>query len=1155
MLTPLQQVIHRFSLENMWIAAMLAPYRCRWLLMQALVWLAVAAAVPVWADEPKPPTDDELIEQIVSGKKQLDEKAELDDALKTKAREYYEQALAELEKAKAAAGRIATFERRIAQASGVLDKTKTDLAALPSAVDETTLDGLSLHDIEQKISKKEAKLETRRKELAEVDGELKGRSARRAELPKLISAAQQIVAEVGNEQKADAPADANAMVQAARRLLLAARQLAAEREILACNQELKSHDARSELLPLLRDLNARQVALAESEIKLMQTAANASRQAEAEQQAQKAKREASLAHPAVKQLMKNNSELAELHKSLAERIADASRQLDEATVKLERLRSEFASVKEKVGAVGLSNVIGVMLRKWRASLPDLRSYRRNVGQRQKAMGDGELDRLERQEQRFELSDLAGQTEKALKALDLSAEDAGRLDLESAVREALETKRNYLDGLNNDYETYYDKLAKLKTAEQDLIDETEKCRQFIDERVLWIASATPLNTDEAIDSSKAFVWLAGPREWLDAGRTLYDDAWKQPILWIATMLVLLVLFFTRRRIRARIVETGEQAARGRCYQFLPTVETVALTVFSAVAWPGIVFWIGWRLIASDTADDFAKAVGAGLVIVSGVFFAQRLLRRMSCAKGLGEAHFGWSTSSLKLLRRNLRWLTLVVLPLTFGAVVMGSQGNVMWDNSLGRICFVAALAAFALFTQRVLRPTGSVFQSLITYRQNGWLDRFRYVWYPTAVLIPASLAVLAAAGYYYTAQHLAVRLAVTLCLLMGLVLLRAVLLRWILVNKRKLAIEEARKRRAVKIESTGGEETAAQLSASNEPDRDVAVIDAQTRRLVEYSLIVAALLALWFNWVDVLPALNLLNKFPVPYTSLTLADLGMAALVLATTTIAAKNIPGLLEMAILQHLPLDAGGRYAVATISRYLISIGGVIACFGALGIGWAKVQWLVAAMSLGLGFGLQEIFANFISGLIILFERPIRVGDVVTVGDVSGVVSRIRIRATTITDWDRKELVIPNKEFITGRVLNWTLTNQVNRVVIDVGVAYGSDTELATKILLGVAEKHPIVLEEPPPYVVFHSFGASSLDFVMRCYLPNLDNRQRVIHELHIAIDREFRAADIEIAFPQQDVHIRSLEVPMPSMPNMADEFARRSQERTEGSSGKAAG
>ncbi|MBU4400127.1 MAG: mechanosensitive ion channel, partial [Planctomycetes bacterium] len=271
--------------------------------------------------------------------------------------------------------------------------------------------------------------------------------------------------------------------------------------------------------------------------------------------------------------------------------------------------------------------------------------------------------------------------------------------------------------------------------------------------------------------------------------------------------------------------------------------------------------------------------------------------------------------------------------------------------------------------------------------------------------------------------------------------------------------------------------------------------------------------------------------------------------------AAKNIPGLLEMAVLQYLPLDAGARYAVATISRYFITIAGTIFCFGALGVGWSKVQWLVAAMSLGLGFGLQEIFANFVSGLIILFERPVRVGDVVTIDDISGVVSRIRIRATTITDWDRKELIIPNKEFITGRVLNWTLTNQMNRVVVEVGVAYGTDTELATKILLEIAQNHPHVLKDPPPHVVFDSFGASALNFVMRCYLPNLDNRLTVIHELHVAVDREFRAAGIEIAFPQQDVHIRSLNVPIPMISGLADELARHGHNRSETGANKLAG
>ena len=142
--------------------------------------------------------------------------------------------------------------------------------------------------------------------------------------------------------------------------------------------------------------------------------------------------------------------------------------------------------------------------------------------------------------------------------------------------------------------------------------------------------------------------------------------------------------------------------------------------------------------------------------------------------------------------------------------------------------------------------------------------------------------------------------------------------------------------------------------------------------------------------------------------ITLANLGLAGLVALVTIVAGKNIPGLLEVAVLQRLPIDAGGdAFAVTAITRYVITVAGVCIAFAEIGVGWSKVQWLVAAMTVGLGFGLQEIFANLVSGLMLLFERPIRIGDTVTVADINGTVTRIRTRATTIVGWDRKELII----------------------------------------------------------------------------------------------------------------------------------------------------
>ena len=190
----------------------------------------------------------------------------------------------------------------------------------------------------------------------------------------------------------------------------------------------------------------------------------------------------------------------------------------------------------------------------------------------------------------------------------------------------------------------------------------------------------------------------------------------------------------------------------------------------------------------------------------------------------------------------------------------------------------------------------------------------------------------------------------------------------------------------------------------------------------------------------------------------------------------------------------------------------------------WDKLQWLVAALSVGLGFGLQEIFANFVSGLIILFERPLRIGDTVTIGNVSGTVSRIQIRATTITDFDRKEMIVPNKAFITGQLTNWSLTDTVTRVTIKLGVAYGADLEATRRLLLRIAADNPRVLRDPEPLVFFLNFGASTLDHELRVHVRELADRNAAIDEINREIDRRFREQGIEIAFNQMDVHIRSI-------------------------------
>ena len=226
------------------------------------------------------------------------------------------------------------------------------------------------------------------------------------------------------------------------------------------------------------------------------------------------------------------------------------------------------------------------------------------------------------------------------------------------------------------------------------------------------------------------------------------------------------------------------------------------------------------------------------------------------------------------------------------------------------------------------------------------------------------------------------------------------------------------------------------------------------------------------------------------------------------------------------LPISSSGRDTLLTLTGYTVYAIAILFALGMVGMDYTKLALIAGALSVGIGFGLQNIVSNFISGLILLFERPVRIGDWVAVGGIEGYVRKINIRATVIETFDRSEVIVPNSEFISGQVTNWTLNTKWGRLRAPVGVAYGSDTEKVKQILLDVAHDNQAVIldgRQPEPYVIFMGFGESSLDFELRCFIRDIDRRLRVLSEINFAIDKAFREADIEIPFPQRDLHLRS--------------------------------
>jgi small-conductance mechanosensitive channel len=228
--------------------------------------------------------------------------------------------------------------------------------------------------------------------------------------------------------------------------------------------------------------------------------------------------------------------------------------------------------------------------------------------------------------------------------------------------------------------------------------------------------------------------------------------------------------------------------------------------------------------------------------------------------------------------------------------------------------------------------------------------------------------------------------------------------------------------------------------------------------------------------------------------------------------------------LLARSKIELGVRLAVGTIIRYLVIIVGMIVILQTLGIDLSALTILTGALGVGVGFGLQHITNNLVSGIILLFERPIKVGDRIEVGGVLGDVVRISPRATIIVTNDNITVIVPNSEFITGRVTNWSYIDRDVRFHIPVGVSYHSDPEEVRRLLLTVAGAHPGVLKQPEPDALFQEFGDSSLKFVLRVWTRDYITTQGVLRsELNFAISRMFKEHGIEIPFPQQDLHIRS--------------------------------
>ncbi|MFC5051244.1 mechanosensitive ion channel domain-containing protein [Rubritalea spongiae] len=717
--------------------------------------------------------------------------------------------------------------------------------------------------------------------------------------------------------------------------------------------------------------------------------------------------------------------------------------------------------------------------------------------------------------------------------------------------SLEPHHQDTDTLEANYEKYISKLDELAKITRETLNTTQSYTYYLDERLLWIPSIKPVQLGEFKTELSAIIKLFSPSSLESLFKSLRRDIIKSPLLWIAVLFPLIILFFFTSKIKRALEKLASRAQHRDCLTIAPSFFSTVLSLLLSQLLPLALFFLAWRC---DSPVNWSSGFFAAAISVSLLSF----LNIIATQYGLLESHFGTEKHKTKLLHFHTAWALVAIPSLLFLSYSLHSASM----SPTGRISFMLAMALCLYFAHSLLKPSKRLLASEHT---PNWLLKTLY---SIGVLTPLIYLLGYAIGYIASVQTLLDHTVITIVFIASISIFARLSSRWVLISRRNFAKHQARKKHeALKAEQ--GSKNSNDIPSIEEIEAnsvDIQAIATQTKSIIRFLTTVISMIALWNIWSPVLPAFTALDNVTVvqshhpayssdaqteensssansnPVSSITsatqssddnstffsnsisLGDIIGAILIIAFTLVAAKNIPGLLELSVLRRINLKPGGNYAITTVSRYLIITSGILAAFAQVGVTWSSVKWLAAAVTLGIGFGLQEIFANFVAGLIILFERPVRLGDIVTIGDVTGRVSQIKIRATTIQQFNNRELLVPNKEFITGQLINWSLCDNTLRFEIPIGIAYGSDTQKATEILHEIISKHPHVLKDPEPDVLFQEFGASSLNFVLRGFVNHYQYLLSTQSELHYQIDEAFREASIEIAFPQTDIHIKSL-------------------------------
>ena len=819
--------------------------------------------------------------------------------------------------------------------------------------------------------------------------------------------------------------------------------------------------------------------------------------------------EQELADPLSQELSKANQQYAQQLQNLTSEHNSVIERQQRIEKRYQSQNTQLSNVLEQITWVKTNSAFGDRFLQMLQSLPKPPS----LDKLQTELADARLKRYQLEQQQ--------------------ALNAQQLDNQSQYSETqiklLQSQQVLLEQLQQGYDQYLAEFAKLRIGYEQLIQLHHTLKNTLNEHLFWVPNAPRIGALWLIDLTQSSLWLVQPSQ-LKA----IQQAWtNQSDLWAWWGILLLCCLMAQDMLTPKF-----KHAIGRYSVFVGnvtqdkfkyTIKTLIISTVYALIKPLPVIIAGVIFMRSE--QNVVYALGSGITAIGICYLIYRFFYLLTVDKGILISHFRRPKDIVQQAQKTMASFVAISAPLIGLMGFTEVLDTSLVRNSLGRGAFIVfCIVLFMLYKD--------VMVLMDKYRKGkpnaNNLDIVQKLVWATLIITPIFSAILACIGYYFTAFQLLLQLQISVLLGLGFLLVYQLIKRWMLIERRLIAFDRAKAKRAERLaQRERGELNNDPIETYEEPIVDLETISSQSLGLVRSILILAFFASLLgilaqthtavFSFLDGITlwttssTLNGIEQ-QVP---ITLKSVLFGIILVGFSAVIAKNLPGLLELMLLQRLDLSPGTGFAITTVSSYLVVFFGMLFGFSTLGMEWSKLQWLVAALSVGLGFGLQEIFANFISGLIILFEKPIRIGDTVTIRDLTGTVSKIQIRATTIVDWDRKEIIVPNKAFITEQLVNWSLSDPITRVIVKVSVSRDADPTKVEMLLHQAVRECDLSLTIPEPEVWFAGFGAHTQDYEVRSYAKDMSARWPLRHNLHKRISKKLKENNVELAYPQMEVHL----------------------------------